>query len=509
MKLFSRTPSPVSLEPVSRTSSSDAPPSPSAQCAAAATTVSSLDTEDARIAGLHDDLARASPPASCPPRRPRLRNDAPPFYQCWATVKQPGEYRRAVLRFCTVSGPTLRLSATPSADVLATSLCVFGATITTDEFPSWRIVIKTPALPSATRVQLFADSRVDHVMLTNHLLTAAHRSITDHYTFVSHSRDTLFSRVCNALDDHGNAVCVKLWTKQRLTTQSAALARREPVLLLDMAKHETIPDVCDIYDSPRAYYVVINGLCQNTLLSNFYQFGAFAEVDVALVIANLLNALTHIQQYNVVHRFIAPNTVTITTAQRDSMARIQRVQLSDFELANRVGDAQDSGIIPCVTDVLKQYPHVLRSHAAYVPPEVYINASAKATRTTARSNAKEHAGRRSTGDINSNAAVSASSPQSDDDGEQNAQLAFAHDVWSVGMVMHWMLVGCTPFDAHLSCYDKAAALIADASGMPVFSGPLWRGVSTGAKHLCSNLLHADPRYRLSPQRALQHPWLRL
>lgn len=483
MKLFSRTPSPVSLEPPSRTWSPEAPPSP-VGCQAAGT-ISSVDTDDginatrahaATEVELESDVTSTF--SSCPPRRPRLRNDAPPFYQCWATVKQPGEYRRPVLRFCTVSGPTLRLSATPSADVLATSLCVYGATITTDEFPSWRIVIRTPSMPS-TRVQLFADCRADHIMLTNHLCTASRRAITDHYTFVSHARDTSFSRVCNAVDNHGQPVTVKLWAKQRLTTQSAALARREPVLLLDIPKHVCLPDVCDIFDSPRAYYVVMNGVSQDTLASNFGQFGAFAEVDVAIVIANLLQALIHISKFNVVHRFIAPNTITITTAPQDSMARIAAVELTDFELAARVGDAQDSGIVPSVTDVLREHSHVLHSHAAYVPPEVYSELKS---------------GKR---------------PDGQDHSLTQSESAFSFDVWSVGMVMHWMLVGCTPFDSYLTSFDKVSAIIADASGMPVFSGPLWRGVSTGAKHLCANLLHAHPRLRLSPESALQHPWLRL
>lgn len=54
-----------------------------------------------------------------------------------------------------------------------------------------------------THVQPFADIRVDHVLLTTRISTAAQGSITDYHTFASHARDTLFSRVCYALDNDG------------------------------------------------------------------------------------------------------------------------------------------------------------------------------------------------------------------------------------------------------------------------------------------------------------------
>lgn len=500
MKFFSRTSSPLSLEPPShaRSPSSDAPPSP---LDSHPLTLSSVDTDDNIDTQNRPQCSNFSHPTSTdgtcntPRRRPRLRNGAPPFYQCWATVRQPGEFRRPVLRFCTVSGPTLRLSATPSADVLATSLSVFGATISTDEFPSWRIVIRTASTPSL-RVQLFPDSRLDHEMLTSHLNAAAQRSITSHYTFVSHSHHGLFSRVCNALDSAGCQVNVKLSSKQSLSAEHAALIRREAILLLEIGQHEAIPQICDIYDSPRAYYIVLEGFAVDTLKLDFAKRGSFDENDVAIVIANLLKALIHLRNHGIVHRLISPSTICIRSRQQNTSVsaapnidRIESVQLSDFELAIRVGKSvsQDVEEMPTMSDVLRNSDEIRRSHAAYTPPEAYQKRYPTTVYDTENRTSQ-------VGGI---------------ERDHDIDLMFAHDVWSVGMVMHWMLVGCTPFDAHTGSFERVSALVADARGMPVFSGPLWRGVSTGAKHLCATLLHADSHLRISPNRALQHPWLRL
>ena len=87
---------------------------------------------------------------------------------------------------------------------------------------------------------------------------------------------------------------------------------------------------------------------------------------------------------------------------------------------------------------------------------------------------------------------------------------YEQDVWSVGIVMHYLLVGYTPFEfENVQSVDRLVAVVAGARGMPSFSGPLWRGVTSVAKHLCASLLHADPKLRVSAESALEHPWLNM
>lgn len=372
----------------------------------------------------------------------------------------------------------LRLSATPSADVLATSVCVYGAVVTTDDFPSMRITVRT----SDVRLQLSAESREDHAALATQLGHAAHRTIISDYVFVRHVRQAFFSRVCDATDARAHPVTVKLSTKARLSARLAALARRESVLLLAIPQHPAIPHLQDVYDSPRAYYVVTAGRALPTLASTYAQRGPYCEGDVAVVIADLLSALVHLRRARVVHRFLSPGTVVVNADE----CRVRSACLVDFEMASLVDDDKNDISVPSVLDVLREEDHMRRLHSAYVPPEVYSEQFLKgSTERTAGADGGE------------------------DDDEDAADECFAQDVWAVGMIMHWMLVGCTPFDAHVESFEEVQRLVADARGMPVFSGPLWRGVTSGAKHLCASLLHADVCARLSPARAMQHPWLRL
>lgn len=401
---------------------------------------------------------------------------------------------------------------------------MYGAAITTDDFPSPRIVIRTAAVKtkSVTKIVLCADSKADHIALAAHLCNASKRSISNDYTFSTHVRDGLFARLCVAHDDaSAHAVSVKVVSKalqaQRYVGQ---LVRREPVILLCLPAHATLAKIRDVYESARAYYIVTDALPQQTL-THAMKYRTFCERDVAVVVSDLLAALLQLRAAGLVHRLICPDTVAV---EQDE-SRVRGVTLTDFEMAIRPKQtmhtpqqhtqpqhANYDGLPPCpsLTALLEEDEGLRRQHAAYIPPEVYAPSSDDGQGHALEDDDADSAGNadsRSSGDAEGDA-------EGDEEGEREREreesenVAFAHDVWSVGMVMHWMLVGCTPFDEHVDSYDTVRSLVADAHGMPVFSGPLWRGVTPGAKHLCASLLHADARTRLTPSRALQHPWLR-
>lgn len=444
-----------------------------------------------------------------------------------------------------MSGPALRLSATPYGDVLATCISVYGATITADEFPSLRIVIRTPSnnptTSPTTRIVLSADSKADHVALAAHLMCATQRSISHDYTFDCYLRDSLFSRVCSAEDHSGHPVCVKIVSKQphpqphQKLHQHGQLARREPVILLCLPGHPTLPSVRDVYESARAYYVVTEGLPINTLRHAGRMRGSFCERDVAVVVSDLLTALVQLRNTGLVHRFISPDSIVVD----EDESRVRGVTIVDFEMATRPGSTNSGrgsidALPPCPSLLgLLRGDEVARSqHAAFTPPELYtegINSGMSGSNMSRREAIMEDGmpiGEMIMDDNTLNTKGDSSwfgqQPQQreidiqldadigvEGDDEAETDMAFAHDVWSVGMVMHWMLVGCTPFDDHVDSFEAVSTLVADAHGMPVFSGPMWRGVTSGAKHLCASLLHADARARLPAPQALQHPWLRL
>lgn len=393
---------------------------------------------------------------SSPPRRKRFRHGPPPFFEGWAGVRL-GKARKTDLRYCTLSGPHLRYSATPGQPILSGNFLVYGASVSSEEFPSLKIVVKSKNADG--RLTILAESREEHDMFLAVLQRASKRCVTEAYTFRTALGHTAFGRNSTAVEDcTADLVSVKSTCKVGLSPENIACARKEAVVLLSMPEHPNISEIVDVYESARTVYLVTEHTGGKTLEDVVGERGSLCEADVASIIKDLLQALVHMQRCEVIHRLICPENVLIVPQEGDVGLGIAK--LFNFELAVSSMDVDDW--TPVMDSFSHSGPLYLR-HALYLAPEVA-------------------AGR--VGD-------------------------YMQDTWSLGILMHYLLVGCTPFDNGLTNFSQLTRTIADTRGSPTFSGPLWRGITSRAKHLCASMLHADPRMRVTAAQALEHPWLNM
>lgn len=79
------------------------------------------------------------------------------------------------------------------------------------------------------------------------------------------------------------------------------------------------------------------------------------------------------------------------------------------------------------------------------------------------------------------------------------------DDWSLGVMMHKLLVGEYPF------YDDTTAMVLKKISLLKlrFKGDKWTKISPNAKNLLEKLLEKDPSKRISSAEALKHPWFRM
>ena len=261
MKLFSRTPSPLSIgaSSISSTRTPSAPPSPA-------------------------------------PRR-RLRHGTPPFFQLWANIRNPTT-RKYHLRYLTLSGTHLRYSATPCPlrDVLARSILVYAANISED-----RALLRIHIRSGDERLVIVAENKHDHAAMLAELQRASCRFITDVYTFQRDAYATAYGRSSAAIEkESGRSVSIKIACKSGLSPHHLAGARREAAVLLSMEEHHNVVQLVDIYESQRSLYLVFNHTNAITLEHIVQQRGVLCEAEVACIIRQCSPPLVmymHIKSY--------------------------------------------------------------------------------------------------------------------------------------------------------------------------------------------------------------------
>ena len=77
------------------------------------------------------------------------------------------------------------------------------------------------------------------------------------------------------------------------------------------------------------------------------------------------------------------------------------------------------------------------------------------------------------------------------------------DMWSVGVITYTLLCGYTPFVGDTMPELLQAVVAVDYE----YDEQYWEEVSNEAIDFIDNLLIKDPRMRLTPDEALEHPWL--
>ncbi|KAK3727806.1 hypothetical protein QZH41_008227, partial [Actinostola sp. cb2023] len=82
----------------------------------------------------------------------------------------------------------------------------------------------------------------------------------------------------------------------------------------------------------------------------------------------------------------------------------------------------------------------------------------------------------------------------------------AVDCWSLGVILFVCLAGYPPFSEEIKPYTLTQQI---CKGLFKFHKQYWDPVSKDAKDLVTKLLNVDPSKRLTVEKALQHPWMKV
>lgn len=246
-----------------------------------------------------------------------------------------------------------------------------------------------------------------------------------------------FGTVQRASLKRADSVVRAVKTVTKTNPKAEELIRRE-IAILKYLDHPCICRLLETFEDQRHIYIVMELIDGRELFDDIIEQRHLDESRVAGIMKQVFGALQYCHERNVMHGDLKPENIMVQPnyAQSETYAGIPQVKLIDFGLA-MICETQGS-VGPSGSSIM--------GTNEYLAPE---------------------------------ASRGCCTPASDN--------------FSIGVVLHVMLVGYLPSEIEID-------------GDYVLDGDAWNTVALAAKDLVSRLLHWEPAKRISAAEAAVHTW---
>jgi len=219
---------------------------------------------------------------------------------------------------------------------------------------------------------------------------------------------------------------------------------KSEVALMAQVDHPNCVKLWDVFSDPERLCLVLDLLTGGTVLDRILEVESFTEGQAASVIADVLNALHYIHNIGITHRDLKPENLLYVTNDPSS-DQYNVIKIVDFGLA-KLQDDKSSLQTVCGT------PY-------FIAPEILD--------------------------------------------EEHKTYGAEVDVWSLGVILYFMLCGFHPFD------DQKYPIMFNniKKGRYSFPSPFWDSISKGAKDYIAQSLTVDPALRPTAGQCMEHPWI--
>lgn len=246
---------------------------------------------------------------------------------------------------------------------------------------------------------------------------------------------------------HRGRACVRVITQVVDKSKYAPMDRsfEREVMVLSEIKHKNVVELLATYVTDRNVFMVCELARGGELLERVSRVGSFDEKQARRITREILEAVKHMHDRNIVHRDLKLENILMSDESPDA-----HVKLIDFGLARFKTDGQTLRTI-CGSPL-------------YIAPEILELET-----------------------------------------EHNAAGCYttACDMWSVGVILFVLLSGYSPFDHD----DESVLYQSIRNGHYHLEPGIWDFISNSAKDLVANLLETDDKSRLTADQALRHPWM--
>ncbi|XP_075302026.1 MAP kinase-interacting serine/threonine-protein kinase 2-like [Opisthocomus hoazin] len=259
---------------------------------------------------------------------------------------------------------------------------------------------------------------------------------------------------------------VKIIEKRQGDVCSGVL--RELAMLNLCQGHRNILQLIEFFEEEERFYLVLEKMRGGSILTHIQQRSRLNELEASTVVRDIASALHFLHSRGIAHRDLKPGNILC-----ERLDQVSPVKICDFGLAS--GIKLKGNCSPIST------PELLSPCGTpeYMAPEV-VDAFYK--------------------------------------NEEAPTYDKRCDLWSLGILLYFMLSGYPPFVGHCgfscdwddgqACYVCQGMLFRNIQvGKYEFPDKDWAHISFGAKDLISRLLVRDAKKRLSAAQVLEHPWV--
>jgi len=250
-----------------------------------------------------------------------------------------------------------------------------------------------------------------------------------------------FATVVKGVDKVDNSKYAVKVISRSAFQECADMLHKEINILHMIGHHPNIVSLKEVLHAPLRVYMVFDFCDGGELVDRVTTARPYGEGPASRIIRQLCQALVHLHDQGVAHMDLKPENIVFQTRDANSP-----IKLIDFSLATFFHVPTEPGGTP-----------------EFVAPEIVRDPSAIAEEGVS--------------------------------GEA--------DMWSVGILLYFLLSGRTPFD------DKSVQKILENVMIARWGwrGKHWPHVSEPAKNLIRLLLQPNPARRLTARQVLEHPWV--